>query len=216
MTGQKSLEIVKDFDSQIGVDRTIITKVDSNSRAGCALSLRWITKKTVSFCATGEKVEDLEPFIASRIASRIVGYGDIATLSEKIESQIKKNKNLNNMSAMAERIMKGTFNLEDFLKQIELVNSMGSIKRLISYLPGMNAISHSQLEDGEQEIVRFKALIQSMTPKERIYPALIDKSKSRKKRICMGSGCKIKDLERLLEKFEQSRRFAKILSGFKR
>lgn len=214
MTGQQSLEVAKDFQSSVGVDSTILTKVDSDSRAGCALSLRWATQKTVSFVANGEKVDDLEPFVASRVASRVLGSGDVATLSEKIESQLKKTGQDTSFNSMAGRMAKGAFTLKDFLKQIELVNSLGSIGKLASYLPGMGSISSQQLKEGDREMACFRSIIQSMTDKERIYPAMIDKS--RKKRIVEGSGRKMSDLDRLLEKFEQSKRFAKILSRFGR
>lgn len=214
MTGQKSLEVAKDFQANVGVESTILTKVDSDTRAGCALSLRWATDKSVSFVANGEKIDDLEPFVASRIASRVVGSGDVSTLSEKIESQIKKTGQDSSFSSMASRMAKGAFTLKDFLKQIELVNSIGSIGKLASYMPGMGGIKSEHIKEGEREMACFRSIIQSMTDKEKIWPAMIDKS--RKNRIAIGSGRKISDLDRLLEKFEQSKRFAKILSRFGR
>jgi signal recognition particle subunit SRP54 len=214
MTGQKSLEVAQDFELAVGVDRAILTKMDSDSRAGSALSLGWVTKKPISFITTGEKIEDLEPFIASRCASRIVGAGDVATLSDKLENQIKKTGQEANFSSMANRMMAGNFTLQDFIHQIEMVNSIGSIAKVASYLPGMGSLSSSQVEQGEKEMALFKSIIQSMTPKERLFPAIINQS--RKKRICLGAGRNPQELDRLLEKFEQSKRFAKILSGFGR
>lgn len=214
MTGQKSLEVVHDFDTAIGVDSAILTKMDSDSRAGSALSLRWATKKSISFVATGEKVDDLEPFLASRCASRIVGSGDIATLSDKIEGQIKKVGQESSFNAMTERMMSGKITLQDFLQQIELIGSLGSMGKLMSYLPGSGALSQSQMQQSEAMAAIFKSLIQSMTPAERLKPEMLDRS--RKQRICHGAGRKSEDLERLLEKFEESKRFATILSRFKR
>ncbi len=210
MTGQQSIEIAKDFDSKIGIDRTILTKMDSDSRAGCAIALRWITQKPVSFIANGEKIDDLEVFVSSRIASRVLGSGDIATLTEKLEKQIERSKSESNFSSMAQRMMDGNFTLKDFLKQIELVNSIGSIGRFASYIPGMASISSAQIKEGEKELGQFKSIIQSMTEKERIYPSILDRN--RKLRISKGSGRSMEDIERLLQKFEQSKRFAKLLS----
>lgn len=210
MTGQQSIDIAKDFDSKIGIDRTILTKMDSDSRAGCAIALRWITQKPVSFVANGEKIDDLEVFVSSRVASRIMGSGDIATLSEKIERQIEKTDGDVSFGSMASRIMNGNFTLKDFLKQIELVNSIGSIGRFASYIPGMGSLNQTQVKAGEKELADFKSIIQSMTEKERVYPGILDKS--RKIRVAKGSGRGIDDVERLLQKFEQSKRFAKLLS----
>lgn len=210
MTGQQSIDIAKDFDSKIGIDRTILTKMDSDSRAGCAIALRWITQKPVSFVANGEKIDDLEVFVSSRVASRILGSGDIATLSEKIERQIEKTDGDVSFGSMAQRIMNGNFTLKDFLKQIELVNSIGSIGRFASYIPGMGSLNPTQVKAGERELADFKSIIHSMTEKERVYPSILDKS--RKIRVAKGSGRSIDDVERLLQKFEQSKRFAKLLS----
>jgi len=206
MTGQESLNIAKNFNDTVGFDGTILTKMDSDARGGLAFAFRYVLNKPILFLATGEKAGDIELFKPDRMASRIIGMGDMMSLVEKAQEKIKQN----DQEALYKSMMEGKFTLQDFANQIEMVNKLGSLSKLAKYLPGMGSfnLTNDMIEKGEQEMKRFKSIIASMTPKERLQPKILDTS--RKNRIARGSGVTISDVNSLLNKFEQSQQFVKL------
>lgn len=209
MTGQESLNVARTFDSSIGFQSAILSKMDSDTRGGAAFSFRYSLKKPISFVGSGEKIEDLEPFVPERMASRILGMGDILTLIEKAEDAI----DFQTQQSATKKLMSGSFNLQDFADQMGMVSKVGSLQKLAKYLPGVGSVSPEMLEKSQQEMGRFKAIISSMTKKERILPQILDAS--RKRRIAAGSGVLVQDVNVLLQKFEQSKQFAKMFKKFK-
>ena len=198
MTGQSAVDIAKEFEEKVGISGVILTKFDSDTRGGAALSLRSVVGKPIKFIGTGEKMEDLEVFHPERIANRILGMGDIVSLVEKAQEQFD--------AAEAERIQKkvekNTFDLQDYLEQLEMVNKMGSADKLIEMIPGAKGnISEEDLHLEEME--KEKAIIRSMTRFEKSNYKII--GPSRRKRIAKGSGTSVADVNRLLKKFEKSR-----------
>lgn len=210
MTGQESLKIAKAFDQSVGFTYVVLTKMDSETRAGSAFAFRYALKKSIAFVGTGEKMDDLEQFYPDRIATRILGMGDVLTLIEKAENNIKKA----DQERMSNALASGNFTLQDFASQIDMVGSLGSLSKIAQYLPGMDAskLTPEMMQKGEVEIKKFKSIIGSMTVKERIYPKILDAS--RKQRIAKGSGTKVSDINLLLEKFEQSKQFAKLFNRY--
>ncbi|MBU4269855.1 signal recognition particle protein [Candidatus Dependentiae bacterium] len=209
MTGQESLNVAKVFDKSVGFNSAILTKMDSDTRGGAAFSFKYELKKNIIFVGSGEKIDDIESFIPERMASRILGMGDILTLIEKSQDLIDEKKS----GDIANKLMAGNFTLQDFLDQIAMVSKMGSLQKIAKYLPGANAISPEMLEKSQEEMKKFKAIISSMTKKERFLPQILDAS--RKKRIALGSGVLVSDINILLQKFEQSKQFAKMFRKFK-
>ncbi len=207
MTGQESLKIAKTFDEQIGFTFGILTKMDSQTRGGAALAFRYELKKPIAFIGTGEKIADLEQFYPDRMATRILGMGDIVSLAEKIESEIK----LEDQKKLDKSFNSTNFTLQDFADQMDMMSKLGPISKLAQYLPGMGSlqISPEKLSEGEREMKKMRAIICSMTSKERFYPRVLDSS--RKQRIAKGSGLQVSDVNFMLEKFEQSKQFAKLL-----
>jgi len=206
MTGQESLKIAQAFDSAIEINSAILTKMDSDVRGGVAFAFSYAVKKPISFIGTGEKIEDLEQFYPDRMATRILGMGDIQSLVENAESKISEAEK----TRMESSFKKDKFTLQDFADQMSMVNKMGSLSKLAGYMPMMgNKLSPEQLEQGEKELIVFKAIIGSMTPKERAYHKLLDGS--RINRIAKGSGVTPKEVNSLLKKFEQSQQFVKLL-----
>ncbi|MFA5075354.1 MAG: signal recognition particle protein [Candidatus Babeliales bacterium] len=205
MTGQESLKVAKAFDQTVGFNTAILTKMDSDTRGGAAFSFRYALKKSISFVGCGEKIEDLESFVPERMASRILGMGDILTLIEKAEENIDYHE----QESISRRMMSGSFTLKDFADQLGMVDRLGSLQKIARYLPGMGNISPDMMEKGQVEMKKFKAIISSMTEKERLIPGLLDAS--RKKRIASGSGVLVTDVNQLLQKFEQSKQFVKML-----
>lgn len=206
MTGQESLVIAQSFEQKVGFFGTILTKMDSDTRGGVAFSFKYILKKPILFVATGEKIDDIEFFRPERMASRIIGMGDISSLLEKANEKIKQSE----QQAMYKSFSQGRLTLEDFSKQIDMISRLGSLAGLLKYLPGIGSlrISEDMLEKGEAEIKKFKAIINSMTPKERIYTKILNAS--RKQRIAKGAGVSVEDINILLSRFEQSQQFVKI------
>lgn len=209
MTGQESLNVAKAFDSSVGFQSAILSKMDSDTRGGAAFSFRYSLKKPISFVGSGEKIDDLESFVPERMASRILGMGDILTLIEKAEDALDFQEQQN----AAKKLMSGSFNLQDFADQMGMVSKVGSLQKIAKYLPGVGNVSPEMLEKSQLEMGRFKAIISSMTKKERILPQILDAS--RKRRIAAGSGVLVQDVNVLLQKFEQSKQFAKMFKKFK-
>lgn len=208
MTGQESLRVAQTFEQKVGFTGVVITKMDSDARAGVAFAFKYALKKPILFVAVGEKIQDLELFRPERIANRIIGMGDIMSLVEKAQDKIKHN----DQEALYSSISKGKMTLQDFAQQIEMVNKLGSLSSIMKYLPNMGSINVSpeMIEKGEAEIKKFKAIISSMTSKERIFPKLLDGS--RKNRISRGAGVTVTDINTLLSRFEQSQHFVKMFN----
>ena len=207
MTGQESLKVALAFDQAVPFDGAILTKMDSEARGGAAFAFRYALKKPIWFAGTGEKKEDFEQFHPDRVASRILGMGDMLSLIEKANAQIKQTE----QEALYKSISKGTMTLLDFAKQMEMMNKLGSFSQLMKYMPGMSSAGLSQetVERAELELKKFRAIINSMTPKERVLPHIIDSS--RKKRIAGGAGVAVADVNMLLQRFEQSQQYVKLL-----
>jgi signal recognition particle subunit SRP54 len=206
MTGQESLAVARAFDQALGFRGAILTKMDSEARAGSAFAFRYALKKPVIFAGTGEKIADFELFRPERMASRILGMGDILTLVEKAEAKIAQDEQKRLSSAFEQ----GKLTLQDFADQLDMMSRLGSLSTLIKYVPGASGLSISpeMLSKGEKELKKFKAIISSMTRKERLSPKLLNPS--RKGRIARGAGVAVSDIDLLLAKFEQSQQFVKL------
>ncbi len=208
MTGQESVNVAKEFNDRLEITGVIVTKLDGDTRGGVALSVKAVTGKPIKFCGTGEKIGDLEPFHPDRMASRILGMGDVLTLIDKAqasfdEAEIKK---------VEENLRKNTFTLEDFLIQFEQIGKMGNIADLVSMIPG--AGSKFKVGDvDENKIKKYKAIIQSMTKRERLNPDLI--KASNRKRIAEGSASTIQEVNALMKQFEQTKQMIKGMNSGK-
>lgn len=198
MTGQEAVNVAKEFDEKLNITGTILTKLDGDTRGGSALSIKAVTGKPIKFCGTGEKIGDLEPFYPDRMASRILGMGDVLTLIEKAQANMDEAQ----MKKLEENIRKNTFTFDDFLLQFEQLSKMGSLSDLISMIPGFAGKIRPEDID-ESNIKVYKAIIQSMTPKERVNPDLI--KASQRKRIAKGSGTSIQQVNQLIKQFEQTK-----------
>ena len=200
MTGQDAVTVADSFNQQLDISGVILTKLDGDTRGGAALSIKAVTSKPIKFCGTGEKLDDIEPFHPDRMASRILGMGDVLTLIEKAENafSIDEAKNL------TKKIKEKSFTLEDYLQQIESMKKMGNISNLLQMIPGMsNKLKGVDTNVDEKKLVQTKAIIQSMTVKERRNPDII--KASQRKRIAKGSGTSIQDVNQLLKQFELSK-----------
>ena len=204
MTGQNAVEIAKSFDEQLGLTGVILTKFDSDARGGAALSLKTITDKPILFVGTGEKTEDFEVFHPERIASRILGMGDIVSLVEKAQETVDEEAALK----MQKKLQRNEFTLQDMLEQFQQVKKMGSMSKLLEMLPGMNGIDPSQLDMSGMK--KNEAIIQSMTYKERVNHLII--GPSRRKRIAKGSGTSVADVNKLIKQFEKTKLMMKKVS----
>jgi len=205
MTGQESLSVAKAFNSAVGFDAAILTKMDSDTRGGAAFAFRYELGKPIAWVGVGEKINDLEGFYPERMTTRILGMGDLQTLLEKATENITPEA----QASMAQKFMDGSFNLRDFLEQLKMMDQMGSMQKIMRYLPGSHQITPEMAEKGQVEMSRFKAIIFSMTPKERVIPSLIDGS--RKKRIAAGAGVTVENVNQMLQRFEESKQFAKMV-----
>jgi len=205
MTGQESLNVAKSFDGAVGFDAAILTKMDSDARGGAAFAFRYELGKPIAWVGTGEKIDELEGFFPERMATRILGMGDLQTLLEKATENITPET----QASMAQKFMDGSFNLKDFLEQLAMVDKMGSMQKVLRYLPGGHQITPEMMEKGQIEMRRFKAIICSMTEKERLVPGILDQS--RKKRIAAGAGVTPQEINQMLQRFEESKQFAKMV-----
>jgi signal recognition particle subunit SRP54 len=209
MTGQDAVNVAKDFDERIGITGIILTKFDSDTRGGSALSVRSVTGKPIKYIGIGEKLDAFEPFHPERVAQRILGMGDVLTLIEKAEAAMDMEK----AEAMAKKVMKGEdFTLQDFLDQLKEVKKLGSYEDVLSMfpeMPGMKGAANLQVD--EKAFLRMEAVINSMTPQERANPGII--KYSRKQRIARGSGTKIQDVNRLLKQFEEVKKLTRQMSA---
>lgn len=208
MTGQDAVNIAQSFDEALGIDGVILTKLDGDTRGGAALSIKAITKKPIKYAAVGEKLEDLEPFYPDRMASRILGMGDVMSLIEKAQGAFDEGK----AKEMQDKIKSSDFTFDDFLDQMQQIKKMGPLKNLMEMIPGMSQMKQfKDLEIDDRELIKVEAIIQSMTKKERQNPSIINAS--RKKRIAAGCGSQVNQVNRLLKQFEESKKMMKQFSG---
>jgi signal recognition particle subunit SRP54 len=206
MTGQDAVNVATAFNDALGIDGVLLTKLDGDARGGAALSVRAVTGKPIKFVGTGEKLDQIEPFHPDRMASRILGMGDILTLIEKAERSFDEKKALE----MAEKLAKNRFTLTDYLEQMNQLKSMGSLSDIAGMLPGIDAKALSGASIDEKSLARTEAIILSMTPQERETPSILNSS--RKKRIAAGSGTQVVDVNRLLKSFEMMQQLTKSMS----
>ncbi len=206
MTGQDAVNVAKAFNDLLEIDSVLLTKLDGDTRGGAALSVKAVTGKPIKFAGTGEKLDDIEEFHPSRMASRILGMGDVLSLIERAEQQIDERE----AEKMAKRLAENKFDMNDLLAQFQQIKKMGSLKQVISMLPGME----KQLRDvdiDDRQLLRVESIIYSMTPSERSKPDIINAS--RKRRIAAGSGVKVEDVNRLLNQYEQMKKMFKQFKG---
>ncbi len=204
MTGQNAVDIAKSFDEQLGLTGVILTKFDSDARGGAALSLKTITGKPILYIGTGEKTEDFEPFYPDRIASRILGMGDVVSLVEKAQETVNQEEALK----MQKKMARNEFTLQDMLEQLQSVKKMGSMQQILDMMPGMSGMDASQMDTSG--LKRQEAIIQSMTYKERMNHLII--GPSRRKRIAKGSGTSVQEVNKLIKQFEKTKLTMKKLS----
>ena len=207
MTGQDAVNVAKSFDERLSIDGTILTKTDGDTRGGAALSVKYVTGKPIKFMGTGEKIGDLEPFHPDRMASRILGMGDVLTLIEKAEKAFDEKK----AAELEEKFRQNSFDMNDFLDSLDQMKSMGPLDDVVKMIPGMKVPKNADLHVDEKQIARTEALILSMTPQERERPDIINPS--RKRRIAAGSGMKVEDVNRLLNSFSQMKTMMKKYGG---
>jgi signal recognition particle subunit SRP54 len=205
MMGQEAVTVAKAFHDRLQFDGAVLTKMDGDARGGAALSLRATVGKPIKFVGVGEKLDALEKFYPDRMASRILGMGDIVSLVEKVQAQFDEEKAVR----LEEKLRKSQFTLEDFLGQLQEVKKMGPLSQVMGMLPGMNKIPQGANVD-EKALVRIEAIIQSMTLDERQNPNILNGS--RRKRIALGSGTSVQDVNKLIKQFEQMQRMVKTLS----
>ncbi len=207
MTGQDAVNVASTFNEKVGIDGIIVTKLDGDTRGGAALSIRAVTGKPILYVGMGEKLSDLEQFYPDRMASRILGMGDILSLIEKAEAQVDAEK----AKEMERKLRKAEFDFNDFLEQFSQIRKMGSLGDLMSMIPGMgNKLKGVEMPD-DKSIRRVESIILSMTKEERSKPELINPS--RKRRIAKGAGVDISEVNRLMKQFDQSRKMMKQMSG---
>ena len=210
MTGQDAVTVAESFDTQLGVDGIILTKLDGDTRGGAALSVRHVTGKPIKYVGMGEKLEDLEPFYPDRMASRILGMGDILSLIDKAQANFDEKQAMELQKKMREN----DFTLEDFLSQMQQVKKMGPLKDLIGMIPGMNQMNIPDTELDPKVLNHVEAIIQSMTIEERRNPSILNGP--RKKRIAQGSGRNIAEVNRLLKQFEEMKKMMKQLGDLQK
>ncbi|MCI6689189.1 MAG: signal recognition particle protein [Clostridiaceae bacterium] len=209
MTGQDAVNVATTFSEKVGIDGVILTKLDGDTRGGAALSIRAVTGKPILYVGMGEKLSDLEQFYPDRMASRILGMGDILTMIEKAQESIDEEASMK----MVQKMKKNQFDFEDYLESMHQMKKMGGIGALLSMMPGVGGNQMKQLEDAvdEKKMARIEAIILSMTVKERQNPDVLNPS--RKRRIANGAGVDISEVNRLVKQFEQSRKMMKQMSG---
>ena len=207
MVGQDAVNVANSFNELLDITGVVLTKLDGDTRGGAALSIKTITGKPIKFAGMGEKLDALEPFHPDRMASRILGMGDVMTLIEKAQETVDQQK----AEEMSKKLLKAEFTLEDYLDQMEQLQNMGNINSMLEMMPGMSKNKLKDIQIDEKDMARTKAIILSMTPAERRNPKIINGS--RRKRIAAGSGMKVQDVNRLLKQYEQSQVLMKQFGG---
>ncbi len=212
LTGQDAVTAASAFNEAVGIDGIIMTKLDGDSRGGAALSVREVTGKPIKFIGTGEKLDALDIFHPDRMASRILGMGDVLTLIERAEQQYDEEE----AAALEKKIQKNQFTLEDFLEQMGQIRKMGGMRKVIGMLPGMNGqrVSEDDIERSEKEFVKMEAIIRSMTPAERADPKILNAS--RRRRIAKGSGQPVSQINQLIKRYDEARKVMKQFAKPKR
>ena len=205
MTGQDAVNVADTFNKALPITGVILTKLDSDTRGGAAISVLQVTGKPIKFAGTGEKLDDLEPFHPERMASRILGMGDVLTLIEKAQDAVDEKE----AAKLAQKMKENSFDMNDLLDNLRQISKMGSIKQLLGMIPGLGSKIEG-MDIDEKQFTRIEAIITSMTPAEREKPAIINPS--RKRRIAAGSGTKVEDVNRLLKQFEQMKTMMKQFS----
>jgi len=206
MTGQDAVNVAETFNEKLDITGVILTKLDGDTRGGAALSVRAVTGKPILYVGMGEKLSDLEQFYPDRMASRILGMGDILSLIEKAEMDMDSEK----AKKLSQKIAKADFDFNDFLEQLEQLEKMGGMASILSMLPGIGGKA-ALPEVDDKQMVKIKAIIQSMSEKERLDPSLLNPS--RKSRIAKGSGVNIAEVNRLVKQFEQMKKMMKQFPG---
>ncbi|MBE6576736.1 MAG: signal recognition particle protein [Ruminococcaceae bacterium] len=207
MIGQDAVNVAKTFNELLDITGVILTKLDGDTRGGAALSVKHVTGKPIKFIGTGEKLDAIEPFHPERMASRILGMGDVLSLIEKAEQAYDEKK----AAELEKKIREQTFTLDDYLDQFEQLKSMGSLEQIMGMMPGMNAGALKDAKIDERMLARTEAIIKSMTPYERQKPEIL--GASRKKRIAAGSGTTVEEVNKLLKQFDQTRKLMKQFSN---
>ncbi len=214
MTGQDAVNVAESFNSQLDITGVILTKLDGDTRGGAALSIKAITGKSIKFAGVGEKMSDLETFYPDRMASRILGMGDVLSLIEKAQQNIDQDE----AKKLSDRMMSQEFNFEDFLTSMQQMKNLGPLNKILEMIPGANTkeIKNLDVDQSEKELKRIEAIINSMTLKERRNPNLISSMPSRKKRIAAGSGTTIQDINKLMKEFESMKKMMKQMKGMQK
>ncbi len=207
MTGQDAVNIAESFNAKLAISGVVMTKLDGDTRGGAALSVKAVTGKPIKFVGVGEKLSDIEEFHPDRMASRILGSGDVLSLIEKAQAAFDEK----DAADLEEKIRKNSFNLDDFLAQMQQMKKMGPLSQIVKMLPGVNAKAIDEANIDERKLDRVEAIIKSMTMQEREKPSIIDAS--RKRRIAAGSGNQVSDVNLLLKQFEQMQKMMKQFSG---
>ena len=207
MTGQDAVNVAKTFDETLGLDGIIVTKLDSDTRGGAVLSVKAVTGKPVKYVGMGEKLEDMEPFYPDRMASRILGMGDVLSLIDKAQQAFDEKQ----AAELEAKIRQNSLTLDDFLQQMQQMKKMGPLKDILSMMPGVNQSQLAGVDIDEKSTAHVEAIIQSMTPHERRDPSVLNGS--RKRRIAAGSGRTIQEVNRLLKQFEEMRKMMKGFTG---
>ena len=207
MTGQDAVNVAGTFNEKLGIDGIILTKLDGDTRGGAALSTRAVTGKPIKFVGMGEKLNDLEPFYPDRMASRILGMGDVLSLIEKAQSAFDEKQAME----LEKKMRTATFTLDDFLDQMQQIRKMGPLNQILGMLPGFDAKALKGVELDEKQFARTVAIVQSMTKQERVNPSILNAS--RRARIAKGSGTTVADVNRLLKQFEDMKKMMKQLTG---
>ncbi|MBP5288676.1 MAG: signal recognition particle protein [Clostridia bacterium] len=209
MTGQDAVNVAESFNELLDITGVLLTKMDGDTRGGAALSVRHVTGKPIKFIGTGEKLDALEPFYPDRMASRIIGMGDMLSLIDRAEAAFDEKQ----AREMEQKLRSNTFTLEDYMEQFDSLKKMGSLEQLMGMIPGMKPGAMKDVQLDERAVDRMKAIIQSMTPRERVKPDLINAS--RKRRIAAGCGQSVEDVNKLLRQFESVNKMMKQFSGKK-
>ena len=207
MTGQDAVTVAQTFDEALGIDGVLMSKMDGDARGGAALSVKAVTGKPIKFIGTGEKLGDIEPFHPDRMASRILGMGDVLTLIEKAQESFDQKQ----AAETAKKMMAGKLTLTDFYDQLQKMKNMGSMEEMLGMLPGVDAKALAGAKIDEKQMAHTEAIIQSMTPKERDNPSIINFS--RKKRIAAGCGLSVEQVNKLLKQFEAMQKMTKQLTS---
>ena len=210
MTGQDAVNVAQTFNEQLGIDGVLMSKMDGDARGGAALSVKAVTGKPIKFAGTGEKLDQIEPFHPDRMASRILGMGDMLTLIEKAQQSFDEKQT----AEVAKKMQSGKLTLTDFYEQLQQFKNMGSIEDMLGMLPGVDPKALQGAKVDEKAMAHTEAIIQSMTPKERDNPSIINFS--RKKRIAAGCGLRVEDVNKLLKQFEAMQKMTKQLTGMQK